>query len=72
MRKIVIAIEGMHCVSCGMLIEGELEDVGGIYSADCNYQKGSCSLEVEDNFDAEIAVQVIHGINPSYRATLTQ
>jgi len=33
----ILKISGMHCVSCSMLIEGELEDMG--VQAKANYAK---------------------------------
>ncbi len=41
-------IAGMHCTSCAMLIEGELEDRG--LEGACNFAKGV--LEVQD--DSEV------------------
>ncbi len=34
---IKIKISGMHCTSCSMNIDGELEDVSGIVSANTKY-----------------------------------
>ena len=45
-----LKIEGMHCVSCAMNIDFDLEDLTGIKFAKTNYAKGE--LEVE--FDEEI------------------
>ena len=39
MKKIVLKISGMHCTSCAMNIDGELEDTKGIQSANTNYAK---------------------------------
>jgi copper chaperone CopZ len=30
-------VDGMHCVSCSMLIEGELEDAKVVDEAECKY-----------------------------------
>ncbi len=43
-KKIVFSINGMHCVSCGMNIDGELEDLKGVLSASTNYAKGKCTV----------------------------
>jgi copper chaperone CopZ len=43
MTKSVFKVENMHCTSCAMLIEGELEDLGT--KPKCNFK--SCLLEVE-------------------------
>lgn len=53
MSKIVkkkLKINGMHCTSCAMTIDGDLEDyVKGVKSANTSY--ASCECEVE--FDEE-------------------
>lgn len=40
-------IEGMHCTSCAMLIEGELEDIG--VQAKVNYPKQSVKVTFDEN-----------------------
>ena len=50
--KKVFKIIGMHCASCSMTIDGDLEDfVKGVKSAKTNYVKQVCEVE----FDAEKA-----------------
>ena len=36
---IKIKIDGMHCTSCSMTIDGELEEIAGIFEASTNYAK---------------------------------
>ena len=52
MSKIVkqkLKIEGMHCTSCAMSIDGDLEDyVKGVKSAKTNYAKQECEVEFEE------------------------
>lgn len=43
MIKKTFKISGMHCVSCVMLIEGELEDRGA--KARCNLAKNEIEVE---------------------------
>lgn len=38
-KKALLAISGMHCTSCSMLIDGDLEDTKGVVSAQTNYAK---------------------------------
>lgn len=49
MIKKTFKISGMHCTSCAMNIDGELEDTEGIRSANTNYAKS----ETEVEFDQE-------------------
>lgn len=49
-KKLKFQISGMHCTSCAMNIDGDLEDyVKGIKSAKTNYAKQITEVE----FDAE-------------------
>lgn len=50
----VYKVSGMHCPSCAMLIEGELEDRGA--KARCSYTKEIVEVEYEPTklSDAEI------------------
>lgn len=44
-----LKIEGMHCTSCAMNIDGELEDTKGVQEANTSYAKS----ETEVTFDSE-------------------
>ena len=39
MSKVKLKIEGMHCTSCAMNIDGELEDTKGVKESNTNYAK---------------------------------
>lgn len=45
--KIVFRVEGMHCTSCGMAIDGELEDTEGVVSANTSYAKQETEVEFD-------------------------
>lgn len=47
MKKISLAIDGMHCTSCAMNIDGELEDTDGIKQANTNYAKQKTEVEFD-------------------------
>ena len=53
--KKMYKIDGMHCVSCAMLIEGELEDAG--LKAICSYAKQTLEVEGEESPFADAAVK---------------
>lgn len=38
-KKIIFKIQGMHCTSCAINIDGELEDTDGVYESKTNYAK---------------------------------
>lgn len=41
-------ISGMHCTSCAMDIDGELEDTEGIKSSNTNYAKAITEVEFDE------------------------
>jgi copper chaperone len=55
MMKTTYKIEGMHCSSCAMLIEGELEDIG--VNATVNYQKETLTVEYDESKVTENTVK---------------
>jgi P-type Cu+ transporter len=38
-ETVTFKIDGMHCTSCSMNIDGELEETEGVISANTNYPK---------------------------------
>jgi len=59
MIKKKFKISGMHCTSCAMNIDGELEDTDGIKESNTNYAKSQTEVE----FDPEkISDKVIASI----------
>ena len=49
MTKLKLKIEGMHCTSCAMNIDGELEDTEGVKSSSTNYAKQNTEVEFDDS-----------------------
>lgn len=47
MTKKIYKIKGMHCTSCAMNIEGELEDLG--INAKVNFAKSILEVEIDEN-----------------------
>lgn len=48
-KVITLKIDGMHCTSCSMNIDGELEDLPGVISATTSYAKSQTKV----NYDPE-------------------
>lgn len=46
-KKLKLKINGMHCGSCAMLIDGDLEELEGVKSSMTNYYSQECEVEVE-------------------------
>ena len=40
-------VEGMHCASCGMLIDDALEDVDGITSSTTSLRTGQAKVDLD-------------------------
>jgi copper chaperone CopZ len=47
--KRTFQIEGMHCTSCAMNIDFDLEDIEGIKSAKTNYAKQVSEVEFDED-----------------------
>ncbi len=60
MKKIKLKIDGMHCTSCAMTIDGDLEDyVKGVKSAKTSYAKQECEVEFEDGVKVDQIVDQV-------------
>lgn len=40
----LIKIDGMHCVSCSLNIDGTLEDLDGVFESKTSYAKGETKV----------------------------
>lgn len=48
-KKVIFKISGMHCTSCAMSIDGDLEDnLLGVKSTKTNYAKQECEVKFEE------------------------
>jgi Cu+-exporting ATPase len=47
MTKKLFKISGMHCTSCAMNIDGELEDTEGIKQSNTNYARSQTEVEFD-------------------------
>ena len=59
MIKKIFKIDGMHCTSCAMNIDGELEDIEGVNQSDTNYAKAETKVEFDEkkiNQDKIVAI----------------
>ena len=68
MARQQLSVEGMHCSSCGMLIDDALEDLPGVTSAATNVRKKRCVVDYEPGqVDVERIVGAIEALG--YRAS---
>jgi copper chaperone CopZ len=47
-RTVTIEIAGMHCASCGILVDDCMEDVDGVVSSQTDLRSGRCVAVVSD------------------------
>lgn len=63
MSKVVkkkLKIEGMHCTSCAMNIDFDLEDLEGVKVVKTSYAKQECEVEFDEEIVTdEIIIQTI-------------
>lgn len=59
-KKVKLKITGMHCNSCSLLIDGDLEDLDGVKCSNTNYAKQETEIEFdEDKLDEHTIVKTI-------------
>ncbi|WP_327432908.1 heavy-metal-associated domain-containing protein [Streptomyces sp. NBC_01236] len=56
--QVVLQVEGMHCSSCGLLIDDELEEIPGVRSASTDVRTGRTTIRLEDGAAVDTAVLV--------------
>jgi copper chaperone len=56
--QLVLHIEGMHCTSCGLLIDDELEDIPGVRSSSTDVNAGRTTVRLEEGADVDTAALV--------------
>ncbi|GLV95103.1 MULTISPECIES: cation transporter [Streptomyces] len=56
--QVELLIEGMHCTSCGLLIDDELEDLPGVRSASTDTRTGRSIVRLEEGAHVDSATLV--------------
>lgn len=59
MKKIKLKVDGMHCKSCGMMIQDVLSDFEGIKKVDANYSTGVVEVSFDENKITENRIKII-------------
>lgn len=57
MKKKIYKVEGMHCTSCAVVIESDLEDAG--VKATCSYAKQTLNVEFDENKVSEKKIEEV-------------
>lgn len=76
MSKIIkkkLKIEGMHCASCAMNIDGELEDTEGVQEANTNYLKSQTEVTFDpEKISTDKIIATIRKLDIAYNAKISQ
>lgn len=65
--KVRLKIDGMHCASCSLNIDFDLEDLDGVISSKTSYAKQETEVEFdEEKVDVELIVKTV--LNTGYVA----
>lgn len=48
-EKITLKVREMHCASCALVIDGALEELEGVISAETSYAKATTVVEYDPN-----------------------
>jgi Cu+-exporting ATPase len=58
-RTLTVEITGMHCPSCGVLVDDCMEDVDGVVSSQTSVKNGRCVAVVDSSVsDADVLAAV--------------
>ena len=59
-RTVTVEIAGMHCASCGILVDDCMEDVEGVVSSRTDIRSGRCVAVVSATVtDAQVLAAVV-------------
>ena len=69
MKKVNLKINGMHCTSCAMNIDGELEDSEGVFEANTSYAKQVSEVSYDpEKISIKKMVEIIKKLDDRYGA----
>lgn len=72
MQKVILNIFGMHCTSCAMNIDGELEDTEGVKEAKTNYAKQQTEVTFDpEEISIDKIISIIKKLDDSYDAEVS-
>jgi len=68
--QVVLKVDGMHCSSCGLLIDDELEDVPGVRSSRTDVRKGRSTVHLADEGSPDASTLIAAVERAGYQATV--
>lgn len=70
MEQMTLAVTGMHCNSCGMLIDDALEDLPGVQQSRTNVRKGLTRIDHDGKVSAAKLIKIVSTMG--YQARVSQ
>lgn len=65
MNKTTLNIKGMHCRSCEILIEDELQKISGVRSCKVSYKKGTAEIYYQNHLNQKAVEEAIQNVGYS-------
>ncbi len=70
MTELQLKVDGMHCASCALLIEEELEELDGVTEAKASFRKQEARVVLDD---ARVVPAILEKIGElGYRASVVE
>ncbi|MEJ7792964.1 MAG: heavy metal-associated domain-containing protein [Gaiellaceae bacterium] len=70
MTELQLKVDGMHCASCALLIEEELEELDGVTEAKASFRKQEARVVLDD---ARVVPAILEKISElGYRARVVE
>jgi copper chaperone CopZ len=58
-RTVTLEITGMHCASCGLLVDDCMEDVDGVISSRTDLRSKKCTAVVSDDVADDVLLAAV-------------
>ena len=68
MEQMTLAVTGMHCNSCGMLIDDALEDLPGVQQSRTNVRKGLTRIDHDGKVSVAKLIKIVSSLG--YQASV--
>jgi copper chaperone CopZ len=67
-RTVTLEIVGMHCASCGLLVDDCMEDVDGVVSSRTDLRSKKCTAVVAEDVSDDVLLAAV--VEAGYTATI--
>jgi copper chaperone CopZ len=67
-RTVTLEIIGMHCASCGLLVDDCMEDVDGVVSSRTDLRSKKCTAVVAEDVSDDVLLAAV--VEAGYTATI--